>query len=62
MSVLFGSGAGTGNGMVSADAVDAGNAAPTNPINNAPMNAAWQLPAILSPAFSARSCFTESMS
>ena len=59
MSVLLRSGAGTGNGTVSAEAA---NAAPTNPINNAPMNAAWQLPAILSPAFSARSRFSESMS
>jgi hypothetical protein len=58
MSVLLRSGAGTGNGTVSAEAA---NAAPTNPINNT-MNAAWQLPAILSPSYSARSCFTESMS
>ena len=59
MSVLLGRGAGTGNGTVSAEAA---NVAPTNPLNNAPMNAAWQLPAIPSPSYSVRSCFTESMS
>jgi hypothetical protein len=48
MSVLFGSGAGTGKGTVSAETP---NAAPTNPLNNTPMNAAWHLPAILSPSY-----------